>query len=230
MTSTIPALPRPRPPRTAIEGRYCRIEAVTPDHFADLWEAYGADADGRIWDYLPYGPFESRDAFMDFAQATYLGDDPLFHAIVDKGSGKVVGVASLMRIVPEHGVVEVGHINYAPALQKTPAGTEAQYLLMRRAFDELGYRRYEWKCNNANEGSKAAALRYGFGFEGVFRKHMVVKGKNRDTAWFSIIDSEWPAIRAAFERWLDPGNFDAAGRQKTALAASSTRQQQQQQQ
>ncbi|MCB1480601.1 MAG: GNAT family N-acetyltransferase [Rhodobiaceae bacterium] len=230
MTSPIPPLPRQRPPRTALEGRTCRVEPVTPEHFAGLWDAYIADAQGRIWDYLPYGPFASRDDFMTFAGATYLGEDPLFHAIIDTATGKVAGVASLMRIVPEHGVIEVGHINYAPALQKTPAGTEAQYLLMKRVFDELGYRRYEWKCDNANEGSKAAALRYGFHFEGIFRNHLVVKGRNRDTAWFSIIDSEWPAVRAAFERWLDPDNFDAAGRQKTPLAANASRQQQQQQQ
>ena len=222
MTFPIPSLPRPRPPRTVLEGRYCRVEPVTPDHFAGLWEAYSSDAQGRIWDYLPYGPFPSREAFMEFAHATYLGEDPLFHAIIDLASGKAVGVASLMRIVPEHGVIEVGHINYGPALQKTPAGTEAQYLLMKRAFDELGYRRYEWKCNNANEGSKAAALRYGFRFEGVFRKHLVVKGQNRDTAWFSITDDEWPAIKSAFERWLDPGNFDASGRQMAPLAANTS--------
>ena len=230
MTSPIPSLPRPRPPRTALEGRYCRVEPVTPDHFADLWEAYDADADGRIWDYLPYGPFASRDAFMEFAAATYLGDDPLFHAIVDRASGKAVGVASLMRIVPEYGVIEVGHINYAPALQKTPAGTEAQYLLMKRVFEELGYRRYEWKCDSANKGSRAAAARYGFSFEGIFRKHLVVKGRNRDTAWFSITDDEWPPIRTALERWLDPGNFDGAGRQKSPLGANAARQQQQHQQ
>ena len=213
----IPPMPRPRPPRSAITGRYCRVEPVAPEHFADLWDAYSADAAGRIWAYLPYGPFDTRKAFMDFAQKTYLGDDPLFHAIVDLPSGRALGVASLMRITPEHGVIEVGHINYGPALQKTPAGTETQYLLMKRAFEDLRYRRYEWKCNNANEGSKSAALRYGFTFEGVFRNHLVVKGVNRDTAWYSIIDSEWPEIRAGFEAWLDPVNFDAAGRQKAPL-------------
>lgn len=213
----IPPMPRPRPPRSTITGRYCRVEPVAPEHFADLWDAYSADAEGRIWAYLPYGPFDTRKAFMDFAQKTYLGDDPLFHAIVDLPSGRALGVASLMRITPEHGVIEVGHINYGPALQKTPAGTEAQYLLMKRAFEDLRYRRYEWKCNNANEGSKSAALRYGFTFEGVFRNHLVVKGVNRDTAWYSIIDSEWPEIRAGFEAWLDPANFDAAGRQKAPL-------------
>ncbi|MFN0263078.1 GNAT family N-acetyltransferase [Tepidamorphus sp. 3E244] len=230
MTRPIPDLPRPRPPRTPLEGRYCRLEQVTPGHFADLWHAYGKDTEGRIWDYLPYGPFESRDDFFAFAQATYLGDDPLFHAIIDARTGKAVGVASLMRITPEFGVIEVGHINYGPPLQKTPAGTEAQYLLMRRAFEELGYRRYEWKCDNANAGSKAAAKRYGFTFEGIFRKHLVVKCRNRDTAWFSITDDEWPAIRAAFESWLEPGNFDEAGRQKIKLGADGTRLHQQHQQ
>ncbi len=218
--TAIPDLPRPRPPRTPIEGHYCRVEPVTPDHFEDLWEAYSADEAGAIWDYLPYGPFAGREAFLDFAAGLYLGEDPLFHAVIAGDTGKALGVASLMRITPEQGVIEVGHINYSPALQKTPMATEAQFLLMRHAFDELGYRRYEWKCNNANQGSKRAALRYGFTFEGVFRQHMVVKGKNRDSAWFSILDSEWPAIRACFEAWLDPGNFDAQGRQKAALSAA----------
>lgn len=223
MSAAIPPLPRPRPPRTPVQGRWCRVEPVTRSHFADLWRAYSADTAGRIWDYLPYGPFADEAAFRAFAEATYLGEDPLFHAIVDARTGAATGVASLMRITPEHGVVEVGHINYAPALQKTPAGTEAQFLLMRRVFEELGYRRYEWKCNNANEGSRAAALRYGFTFEGIFRNHMVVKGVNRDTAWFSITDAEWPAIRDAFLAWLEPDNFDAAGRQKKPLAARRAR-------
>jgi RimJ/RimL family protein N-acetyltransferase len=147
------------------------------------------------------------------------GDDPLVHAIIDKASGEAVGTAALMRIEPEAGVIEIGSITYSPRLQRRPAGTEAMYLMMRRVFDEIGYRRYEWKCNALNAPSRAAALRYGFRYEGLFRQATITRGRNRDTTWFSVIDSEWPALRAAFERWLDPANFDAAGRQRHSLAS-----------
>jgi RimJ/RimL family protein N-acetyltransferase len=147
-----------------------------------------------------------------------LRDDPLFHAIIARDSGRAVGVASLMRIDPGSGVLEVGGINYSPRLQRHPAGTEAMYLLMRRVFDELGYRRYEWKCDALNAASRAAAARLGFRFEGIFRQAVVYKERNRDTAWFSIIDREWPALKAAFEGWLSPDNFDDAGRQRRRLA------------
>ena len=145
-------------------------------------------------------------------------EDPLFHAIVDAETGKAVGIAGYLRIDPGNGVIEVGHLHYSPRLQQTRAATEAMYLLMRRAFDELGYRRYEWKCDSLNAPSRAAALRLGFTFEGIFRKAIVYKGRSRDTAWFSIVDDEWPQVKAGFERWLDPANFDAAGRQRARLA------------
>jgi len=211
---------RRRPSREAMEGRYVRIAPFEADrHTADLFEAYRLDTDGSLWTYLPYGPFADLDAYRANADKVMAGEDPFFHAIVDVTTGKAVGVASLMRIVPEHGVIEVGHICYSPLLQRTPGATEAQYLLGRRVFDDLGYRRFEWKCDNANAPSRRAAARLGFRFEGVFAKHLIVKGRNRDTAWFSITDDEWPRIRTAYERWLDPANFDADGRQHLSLLA-----------
>jgi RimJ/RimL family protein N-acetyltransferase len=209
---------RPSPPRTPLEGRFCRVEPLDPDHHAeDLFAAYTADPEGRIWTYLPYGPFATLRDFRAWMEKTCCGDDPLFHAVVEKISGKALGVASYLRIEPAVGVIEVGHINYGPALQRTPAASEAMYLLMARVFDELGYRRYEWKCNALNDGSRAAAQRLGFTFEGVFRQATIVKGHNRDTAWFSILDGEWPEAKAAFESWLAPDNFDSEGRQKRGL-------------
>jgi len=214
---------RPRPPRTSMEGRYCRIEPLDPDlHGEDLFRAFAADQEGRIWTYLPYGPFVALRDFRAWTERFCLGDDPLFHAIVEQASGRALGVASYLRITPEVGVIEVGHINYSPALQKTPAATEAMYLMMARVFEELGYRRYEWKCNALNEGSCRAAERLGFTFEGVFRQATISKGRNRDTAWYSILDSEWPEARAAFKVWLDPANFDAEGKQKRRLAEIRT--------
>jgi RimJ/RimL family protein N-acetyltransferase len=210
---------RPRPPRTAIDGRYCRIEHLDPHrHAADLLAANAEDGDGRNWTYLPYGPFGRPEDYRRWMEQFCAGDDPLFHAIIERQSGRAVGVASLMRIDPASGVIEVGGINYSPRLQRSPVATEAMYLLMRRVFDELGYRRYEWKCDSFNAPSRAAAARLGFRFEGIFRQVLVYKSRSRDTAWFSIIDSEWPALKAAFECWLDPANFDGAGRQKRRLS------------
>ncbi|HJT09029.1 MAG TPA: GNAT family protein [Stellaceae bacterium] len=210
---------RPRPPRTAMDGRFCRVEPLDPSrHAADLLAANAEDRDGRNWTYLPYGPFARDDDYRQWMERVCRGEDPLFHAIVARDSGRAVGVASLMRIDPVNGVIEVGGINYSPRLQRRPAATEAMYLLMRRAFDELGYRRYEWKCDALNAPSRAAAARLGFRFEGIFRQAIVYKGRSRDTAWFSITDGEWPALKAAFERWLDPANFDESGRQKRRLA------------
>jgi RimJ/RimL family protein N-acetyltransferase len=166
-----------------------------------------------MWTYMGYGPFAQAQDYTAWAEAAARGEDPLFHAIVDRRSDRAVGVTAYLRIEPAVGVLEVGHIAYAPALQRTAAATEAMYLLLRRAFDELGYRRYEWKCDALNAPSRAAALRLGFRFEGIFRQATVYKGRNRDTAWYSIIDREWPARRAAFEAWLDPLNFTADGRQ-----------------
>lgn len=209
---------RPRPLRAPIEGRYARVEAVDPArHAADLHAANLMDREARIWTYLPYGPFASLEDYLGWMRGTCLGDDPMFHAIIDKASGKATGIASLMRIDPKPGVIEVGHINYAPALQRTRAATESMFLLMQRVFDELGYRRYEWKCDALNAPSRQAALRLGFSYEGTFRQATIYKGRNRDTAWYSIIDKEWPALKAAYDRWLDPANFDAAGRQRAAL-------------
>lgn len=200
-------------------GRYCRVEALDADaHAASLHAANCADLDGRSWTYLAYGPFPSKADYSAWVRSVQGQPDPIFHAIVDARSGEATGVASYLRIVPEHGVVEVGHIHYAPALQRTPAATEAMYLMMRRAFDELGYRRYEWKCDRLNAASRRAAERLGFVYEGTFRNAVVVKGRNRDTAWFAVTDARWPALREAFERWLEPANFDAQGRQRQSLS------------
>ncbi|HLI12940.1 MAG TPA: GNAT family protein [Alphaproteobacteria bacterium] len=212
--------PRPRPSRTPIEGRCCRIEPIDPDRHAEaLFRANAVDREGRNWTYLAYGPFPDLDGYRAWMRSTCLGDDPMFHAIIDLRSGEAVGVASYLRIDPAAGVIEVGHINYSPLLQRRPAATEAMFLMMRRVFDELGYRRYEWKCDALNAPSRAAAARLGFRYEGLFRQATIYKGRNRDTAWFSIIDTEWPELRAGFERWLDPANFDAEGRQREKLSA-----------
>jgi RimJ/RimL family protein N-acetyltransferase len=199
-------------------GDRVRLEPLEPDHAPALFAAaHGPGADPLLWKYLGYGPFAGAAEFAGWIRAEAAGDDPLVFAIVDAASGEARGVASYLRITPEHRVIEIGHIWLGVALQRTAAATEAMYLLARRAFDELGYRRLEWKCDAENERSRRAAERLGFSFEGVFRQHMVVKGRNRDTAWFSIIDGEWPTVRAAFERWLGPDNFDATGRQQSTL-------------
>jgi RimJ/RimL family protein N-acetyltransferase len=208
----------PRPPRSPIEGRYCRIEPIGTQHAADLHRANREAPDGRYWTYLPYGPFDTEHEHRAWLERSCLGDDPLFHAVLDARTGRAAGVASYLRISPEAGSIEVGHINYAPALQRSPAATEAMYLLMRRAF-ELGYRRYEWKCDALNAPSRGAAERLGLSYEGVFRQATVYKGRNRDTAWYAAIDREWPALARAFEQWLAPENFDAEGRQRVSLSA-----------
>jgi len=215
---------RQRPPRTPMTGRFCRVEPLDAGrHAAELYAANSADRDGRMWTYLPWGPYDRFDDYLAAMKAGLLREDFITYAVIDAVGGKAVGVASYLNINPAAGSIEVGGIAYSPALQRRPAGTEAMYLMMRRVFDELGYRRYEWKCNALNGPSRAAAARYGFRFEGIFRQADVVKGRNRDTAWFSIADSEWPAIKAAFERWLDPGNFDDAGRQRMSLSALTAR-------
>lgn len=209
----------PRPPREPMEGRYCRVEAIDPArHAAALHSANMTDKEGRIWAYLPYGPFQTEDQYRVWMEATCLGDDPMFHAIVDLEAGTAAGVASYLRIDPKNGSIEVGHINYAPPLQRSRAATEAMYLMIKRAF-ELGYRRYEWKCHWLNQKSRDAAMRLGLSYEGVFRQATVVKGHNRDSAWYAAIDSEWPALDAAFQSWLDPANFDAGGDQRQSLSA-----------
>lgn len=210
--------PPQRPPREPMQGAYCRVEPLdVAAHAADLFAATRMDEQDVNWTYLPYGPFASLQEYSDWLAASCLGDDPLFHAIVDLNSGTAAGVASYLNITPAHGTIEVGHIHYAPTLQNTRAATEAMFLMMQRAFG-LGYRRYEWKCNALNRKSRTAAQRLGFSFEGVFRQHMVVEGRNRDSAWYAAIDSEWPALRAAFESWLASENFTGDGRQRESLS------------
>ncbi len=205
-----------------MEGRFCRVVPLDPDrHAAELHTGYALDADGGNWTYLPYGPFATLASYRAWMDATCCGDDPLFHAILDARTEHAIGVASYLRIAPSDGTIEVGHLSYSPLLQRTPAATEAMYLMMRRAFD-LGYRRYEWKCDALNGPSNAAARRLGLAFEGIFRQATVYKGRNRDTAWYAAVDGEWPALRREFERWLDPGNFDAEGRQRSRLAHGPT--------
>jgi RimJ/RimL family protein N-acetyltransferase len=200
-------------------GRYCRVEPLDPErHAVQLYDAYSADREGRLWIYLPWGPYASFEDYLAGVNTGLKRENFITFTVIDATVGKAVGVASYLNINLTAGSIEVGGIAYSPALQKTPAGTEAMFLMMRRAFDELGYRRYEWKCNSLNAASRAAAQRYGFRFEGIFRQADVIKGHNRDTAWFSITDGEWPAIKAAFERWLEPGNFTADGRQKVKLS------------
>jgi RimJ/RimL family protein N-acetyltransferase len=215
--------PASRPEPIRLEGRFVAIVPLDPATHGDaLFEAMSGPENEPLWRYLFDGPFYDRATFDRAMQRKAASEDPLFFAIVDRASGRASGLASLMRIDPVHRVIEVGSIVYTRALQKTPGGTEAMYLLARHVFETLGYRRYEWKCNALNAASRAAALRLGFTFEGVFRQHMIVKGRTRDTAWFSMLDGEWPARKANFERWLSPDNFDADGRQKTPLAATAS--------
>ena len=210
------AAPRPRAERLA--GRYCALERLDPDrHADDLSTAYAAAPDDRDWTYMLRGPFHSREAFRAWAAEAARSRDPLHYAVVDAATGAALGTLALMRHEPGHGVIEVGDIAFSRALQRTPAATEAQFLLMRHVFDELGYRRYEWKCDSLNAGSRRAALRLGFTYEGTFRQAVVYKGRNRDTAWFSMLDREWPRVREAMEDWLRPDNFDGDGRQRRAL-------------
>ena len=212
-------VPRARPRHTPIEGRRCRLEALSVTQHAEALHAANAlDREGRIWTYLPYGPFPTAELYAGWVESHQDRDDPLFYTIVDRSSERPLGVASYLRIVPEMGVIEVGHLCYSPALQRTVAATEAMYLMMRRVFDELHYRRYEWKCDALNAPSRSAAERLGFRYEGIFRNAVVSKGRNRDTAWYSIIDSEWPELRGAFEAWLSPDNFHASGEQRRSLA------------
>ncbi|HTP62973.1 MAG TPA: GNAT family protein [Burkholderiales bacterium] len=212
-----PALPCPRPARVVLDGRYARLEPIAQAHAPALFEASGGPgADARfayLFDLPPTTPAD-MSAWIAKAGAT---DDPLFSSVIDKASGRAAGRQALMRIAPEHGVIEIGNILWGPAISRSRVATEALYLAARHVFEDLGYRRFEWKCNNLNEPSKRAALRFGFSYEGLFRQHMWAKGANRDTAWFSMLDSEWPRLRQAYDRWLEPANFDAAGRQRARL-------------
>jgi RimJ/RimL family protein N-acetyltransferase len=215
--SPVDPTPAPRPGPVKLAGRYGSVVRLDPRRDAgSLWQVLRGD-DG-VWTYMSYGPFAAESQFADWLAGRENLDDPYSYAVLDRAAN-AVGIATLMSIRPDMRVVEVGNILYSPALQLTPLGTEVQYLLARYAFETLGYRRYEWKCDSLNAPSRRAAARYGFTFEGIFRQHMITKGRNRDTAYFSIIDSEWPPRKANFERWLAPENFDSEGRQKVSLAA-----------
>jgi len=208
-----------RPLRSRLEGRVVSIVPLEPRLHGDaLFEGTQGKENEKLWRYLFEGPFATRASFDSYLEQKARSEDPLFFAILDKSCGEAVGHAAYMRIEPAHRVIEVGSILYTPRLQRTVGATEAMYLMARHVFEDLGYRRYEWKCNALNAPSRRAALRLGFTFEGIFRQHMIVKGHNRDTAWFSMLDSEWPKRKIAFERWLDPSNFDGEGRQKVSLS------------
>jgi RimJ/RimL family protein N-acetyltransferase len=209
--------PAPRPGPVTLKGRYGRLEKLTPAHTMDLWAAFAGH--DEVWTYIGAdGPFATAAEFVPCIERRAAADDPYAYAIID-AADRAVGYVTLLRIVPEMRVIEVGHVLYSPALQRTPLGTETQYLLARYVFETLGYRRYEWKCDALNAPSRRAALRYGFVYEGTFRQNMIAKGRNRDNAWFSMLDSEWPVRKRNFERWLAPENFDNEGRQKISLAA-----------
>jgi len=206
------------PPRTTLVGRHCRVEPLdVKRHGRELFDANAESADGRSFTYLPYGPFENFAAYTEWLREESGADDPSFYAIVRSDDEKAAGLAAYMRVQPAAGSIEVGHLNFSRRLQRTPAATEAMVLMMKNAF-ELGYRRYEWKCDALNAPSRAAAERLGFVFEGIFRQATVYKGRSRDTAWFSILDREWPALERAFLAWLDGENFDETGAQRKRLA------------
>jgi RimJ/RimL family protein N-acetyltransferase len=209
--------PAKRPGPVTLKGRHGRLEKLGPDHFADLSAAFAGH--DQVWTYISTdGPFATAAEFSTFLAKRAAADDPYAYAIIDT-SNRAVGYLTLLEIRPQMRVIEVGHVLYSPTLQRTPLGTETQYLLARYIFETLGYRRYEWKCNALNAASRRAALRYGFAYEGTFRQHLISKGRNRDNAWFSMLDSEWPVHKANFERWLAPENFDSKSRQRLSLAA-----------
>jgi RimJ/RimL family protein N-acetyltransferase len=215
---TTPAL---RPGPVTLEGRYGHLEKLEPRHTADLWAAFAGH--DHIWTYIAKdGPFANAAEFAPFLAMRAAADDPYAYAIVDPAN-RAVGYVTLLRIVPDMRVIEVGHVLYSPTLQRTPLATEVQFLLARYVFETLGYRRYEWKCDALNAASRRAALRYGFIYEGTFRQFMITKeGRNRDNAWFSMLDGEWPARKANFERWLAPENFTADGKQKVGPSAPNS--------
>jgi RimJ/RimL family protein N-acetyltransferase len=208
-----------RPERITLKGRWITLAPLDAEkHAAELYAASHGEGRDSVWTYLPYGPFADLASFAADIDLKARSVDPQFFAVIDNGSGRAVGYQSLMRIDPANRVIEVGHVMYTPAMQRTAGATEAQYLFAQYVCDALGNRRYEWKCDNLNAPSKRAAGRFGFIFEGVFRQHMIVKGRNRDTAWFAMLDGEWPARKAAYERWLSPDNFGGQGHQKVALS------------
>ncbi len=210
--------PPPCPVRAVMQGRLVRLEPLVVAHAPALHGANGRDREGRNWTYMGYGPFDSLRAYQDWVGEVTRGGDPMFYAIIGQPDGEAAGVASYLRIAPDSGSIEVGNINFSPLLQRSQGATEAMYLMMKWVF-EAGYRRYEWKCDALNAPSRRAALRLGLSYEGVFRQATTYKGRNRDTAWYAAIDAEWPALKAAFETWLSPANFDAQGRQRQSLSA-----------
>jgi RimJ/RimL family protein N-acetyltransferase len=213
--------PSVHPQGSMMEGRLCRLVPVDiAAHSRDLFEAFLLDANHHNWTYLPYGPFEQFDDFKCWLETASNSNDPCFFSIINLSSGKAIGVASYLRITPKVGIIEVGHIHFSPLIQGSAISTEAMYLMMSRIFDDLGYRRYEWKCDSLNQPSCRAAQRLGFSFEGIFRQATLYKNRNRDTAWYSILDSEWPVIKSVFENWLKAENFDLEGIQKTSLSTT----------
>lgn len=215
MSAPQPAKP---PVRTILEGRYTRLEPLVPAHAADLFASVNVPDAEQRFAYLPSYPFKSETAVRDWIVSQQNAADPILFAVIDKATGRAGGWQQMMRIDAPNGVIEIGYVYWGPNLSRTRVATEALYLFARHVFEDLGYRRFEWKCNDRNEPSKRAALRFGFTYEGTFRQHMIVKGQNRDTAWFSMLDSEWPALKSGYDRWLAPDNFDAAGAQRSALA------------
>ena len=218
----VDARPAQRPQRIPLAGRYVDVVPVDASAHGDsMYVSATGPGTETIWTYLSVGPWPDRASLDGWLRQSECAEDPFVYALVEKTSGRALGIATYMRIEPAHRVIEVGGIWFTPALQRTRAATEAMYLMATNAFEVLRYRRYEWKCNAFNEPSKRAALRLGFTYEGLFRQHMIARGRNRDTAWFSMLDAEWPARREAFERWLAPENFNADGRQRSRLAAGS---------
>jgi RimJ/RimL family protein N-acetyltransferase len=216
----VDASPAKWPEPTTLVGQRVTLKPLDgPTQAEDLYQSTHGVESEELWRYLPDGPFPNRAAFNTFFEEMRRSENRVFMAILDNASGRALGWAAYLRIEPVHRSIEVGYILYSPGLRRTAGATEAMYLMARHAFEDLGYRRYEWKCNALNEASRRAALRLGFCYEGVFRQHMIVKGRNRDTAWFSMIDSEWPARKAALEEWLSPANFDTTGAQKRSLSA-----------
>lgn len=201
------------PARTVIEGRYARLEPISTAHTRDLFACAGADRYTFLFDHAPQSESEMRTR----VEARAASSDPLYFSVIDRATGHAEGVQSLMRIVPEHGVIEVGGILWGDRIARTRVTTEAIYLFARYVFDDLGYRRFEWKCNARNQPSRNAAVRFGFSYEGTFRQHMIIKGQNRDTAWFAMLDGDWPRLKSGYERWLDPSNFEDGGGQKSKL-------------
>ena len=210
--------PRLFPQKITLNGSYCRLEPVSIEkHAQDLYEAHNLPDDGKLWTFLQHHQPAGQAEFLSYMRELSASNDPLHFAVIDRKSNKALGSLALMRIDAASGVVEIGHVNYSLSLQKTIPATEAIYLLLRYIYEDLGYRRCEWKCDNFNEASKKTALRFGFSFEGVFRQAVITKGRNRDTAWFASIDQDWPALKRGFESWLDASNFDAKGQQKRKL-------------